>query len=374
MAATRILTTHTGSLPRPADLIPLLEAQARGDEVDDALLERRIAEEVVAIVQRQAACGIDIVNDGEMGKFSYNSYVKDRLTGFTRTGTPRNVVPAGSADYPEYFQRAVAGRATFLVPVCEGPIAYDGHDALERDCVNLRNAVAGVNVAGAFLSAASPGVIARFIENRHYPNHEAYLFALADAMKTEYDAIYQAGFLLQIDCPDMTGNRDIPGMAPGTDYLQLHIDALNHAVRDIPPESMRMHLCWGNYEGPHHLDTPLRDLLRRVLAARPAALVIEGANPRHGHEWTVFREIPLPPDRTIVTGVLDTTTNFIEHPDYIALRLEQLASVIGRERVTAGTDCGFSTLASHSLVDPKIAWGKLAAMVEGARIASTRLW
>jgi len=374
MAATRILTTHTGSLPRPPDLISVLQAQARGDDIDAALLERRIAEEVVAIVRRQVACGIDIVNDGEMSKYSYNTYVKDRLTGFTRTGTPRYIVTAGSEDYPEFFERGGRARAAFLVPVCEGPIAYDGHAALERDCANLRNALAGMDVAGAFLSAASPGVIARFIENRYYPSHEAYLFALADAMKTEYDAIYQAGFLLQIDCPDMTGKRDIPGLAPGTDYLRLHVDALNRAVRDIPPEAMRLHLCWGNYEGPHHRDTPLRNLLEPLFTARPAALVIEGANPRHGHEWTVFRDIPLPAERTIVTGVLDTTTNFIEHPDYVALRLEQLASVIGRERVTAGTDCGFATSAASSLVDPAIAWGKLAAMVEGARIASDRLW
>jgi 5-methyltetrahydropteroyltriglutamate--homocysteine methyltransferase len=370
----RILTTHTGSLPRPPDLIDLLEAHALGQDVDAELLERRIAEEVTAIVRRQHACGIDIVNDGETSKHNYSAYVKDRLSGFTRDGKPRTISALEEQDYPEYAARRLAAQASIIVPVCEGPIAYVGQALLERDCRNLRAALAGVDVAGAFMSAASPGVVARFIENRYYPSHEAYVFAIAEAMKTEYDAIHRAGFILQVDCPDLTGNRDIPGMVRGADYFQIHLDALNHALRDIPPEAMRMHLCWGNYEGPHHLDTPLRNIIERVFAARPATISIEAANPRHGHEWTVFRDIPLPAGRAVIPGVLDTTTNFIEHPEYVALRIEQFASVVGRERVTAGTDCGFATSARSSTVDPRVAWGKLAAMVEGARIASQRLY
>jgi 5-methyltetrahydropteroyltriglutamate--homocysteine methyltransferase len=374
MSAQRILTTHTGSLPRPADLIDLLEAYALGKEVDAKLLERRIAEEVRAIVRRQADCGIDIVNDGETSKHNYSAYVKDRLSGFTRNGAPRTIAALEAADFPEYAARRLAAQAAIIVPVCEGPIAYVGHDLVERDCRNLRAALEGVDVAGAFMSAASPGVVARFIENRHYPSHEAYVFAIADAMKTEYDAIHRAGLILQVDCPDLTGNRDIPGMVRGADYFQIHLEALNHAVRDIPPAAMRMHLCWGNYEGPHHLDTPLRNIVERVFAARPQTISLEAANPRHGHEWTVFRDIPLPAGRAVIPGVLDTTTNFVEHPDYVALRIEQFASVVGRERVTAGTDCGFATSARSSTVDPTVAWAKLRAMVEGARIASSHLW
>ena len=374
MTAQRILTTHTGSLPRPADLIELLEAQALGKEVDVDLLERRIAEEVKAVVRRQAGCGIDIVNDGETSKHNYTAYIKDRLSGFTRNGIPRVTAALEEGDFPEYAARRLAAQAPIIVPICEGPIEYVGLGLVERDIRNLRAALEGLEVAGAFMSAASPGVVARFIENRYYPNHEAYVFAIAEAMKTEYDAIHRAGFILQVDCPDLTGNRDIKGMARGTDYFQIHLEALNRAVRDIPPDAMRMHLCWGNYEGPHHLDTPLRTIVERVFAARPQTISLEAANPRHGHEWTVFRDIPLPPGRAVIPGVLDTTTNFVEHPDYVALRLEQFASVVGRERVTAGTDCGFATSARSSTVDPKVAWAKLASMVEGARIASSHLW
>jgi 5-methyltetrahydropteroyltriglutamate--homocysteine methyltransferase len=372
--ATRILTTHTGSLPRPADITELLTAQARGDDVDLARLERRIAEGVTEVVRKQGACGIDIVNDGETGKFSYSGYVKERLTGFSRTGTPRAMVPADMADFPAYGERMRRELSGVVMPVCEGPIAYAGLDAVQRDCDNLRAALKGVDAAGAFLSAASPGVIARFIENRHYPNYETYLEALAEAMKMEYDAIHRAGFVLQVDCPELTGNRDIPGLAPGTDVLQLHIDVLNAALRDIPPAAMRIHLCWGNYEGPHHLDTPLRNIVERIFGARPAAISVEASNPRHGHEWRVFEDIPLPAGRTVIPGVLDTTTNFIEHPELVAQRIEKYASVVGRERVMAGTDCGFATFATMSVVDPDIAWAKLGAMVEGARLASRTLW
>ena len=284
------------------------------------------------------------------------------------------MIVAEAADFPVWAQRLKSQGSGLFIPVCEGPIAYDGLAAVERDCENLRSALKGHTVAGAFLSAASPGVIARFIANQYYPSHETYLMAIADAMKTEYDAIYRAGFLLQVDCPELTGNRDIPGVPPGTDVLALHVDALNHALRDIPPEAMRLHLCWGNYEGPHHLDTPLNKILAGILRARPAAISVEASNPRHAHEWNVFEAIPLPTGRSVIPGVIDTTTNFIEHPEVVAQRLERYAAVVGRERVTAGTDCGFATFVSVMAVDPDIAWAKLGSMVEGARLASRRLW
>lgn len=370
--ANRILTTHTGSLPRPVDLVNVLEARARGDEVDSAALERRVTEEVGNVVRKQAECGLDIVNDGETGKYSYAAYVKERLSGFTRTSSPRSNAPAEAADFPNFGKQLE--RAVLLVPTCEAPIAYIGQAAAQRDIDNLRAALDDVKVEGAFLTAASPGVIARFIPNTYYPDHQAYLTALTDAMKVEYDMIHQAGFVLQVDCPDLTGNRDIPGMAPGTDYMQMHLDALNRAVRDIPSDRMRIHLCWGNYSGPHHLDTPLRNIIERVYTTRPAAISLEGANPRHGHEWKVLREFPLPAGRSVIPGVLDSTTNFIEHPELVQERIEKYASVVGRERVTAGVDCGFSTFAGRMEVDPDIAWAKLGSLVEGARLASKVLW
>ena len=244
---------------------------------------------------------------------------------------------------------------------------------MARDLTNLADALRGVPVAEAFLTAASPGVIALFLENQYYPTHEAYLSALAEAMKEEYDAIVGAGFLLQLDCPDLGVNR-VRGEDWREDYRALHIQALNQAVRDIPPDRLRLHLCWGNYEGPHHRDIPLRTILPDVLEARPVALSFEGANPRHEHEWKVFEEVRLPEGKAIIPGVLDSTTNFIEHPELIAQRIERYASVVGRERVIAGTDCGFATFSGALTVDPDITWAKLAAMVEGAQIASGRLW
>ena len=371
--SNRILTTHTGSLPRPPDLVGTLEARARGDAVDNAALERRVTEEVRNVVRRQADCGIDIVNDGETGKYSYAGYVKERLTGFSQTGKPREMNSPDAVEFPGFAKRRLE-RVALLLPVCDGPITYIGQDAVQRDCDNLQRALAGVKVEGAFLTAASPGVVARFIANTYYPDHASYLVALSNAMKVEYDLIHQAGFLLQVDCPDLTGNRDIPGMPAGTNYMGMHLDALNRALRDIPPEALRIHLCWGNYEGPHHRDTPLRNIIERVYTARPAAISVEGANPRHGHEWKVFREFPLPAGRAVIPGVLDTTTNFIEHPELVAQRIEQYASVVGRDRVIAGTDCGFATFATRSEIDPDIAWAKLKSMVEGAHLASQALW
>jgi len=352
----------------------MLYAKERGEQVDQAAFETKVREAVQAVVRQQAARGIDVVNDGEMGKISYSTYVKDRLTGFEGTGRLQLGRSADLADFPEYAQRMFADISVIAGPACTGPITYKGLAELQRDIANLKAALQDVDVTEVFMTAASPGVISRFLENQYYPSHEAYLAALADAMKVEYDTIYQAGFILQLDCPDLTGGRNIKGTQSGLSYLELHVEALNHAVRDIPADRMRLHLCWGNYEGPHHKDTPLQDILNIVLQARPAGLSIEAANPRHEHEWKVFEEVKLPEGKVLIPGVLDSTTNFIEHPELVAQRIERFASQVGRENVIAGTDCGFATFAGLHTVDPGIAWAKLQAMAEGAHIASKQLW
>ncbi len=369
----RILTTHTGSLPRPADLQQMLAAQDRGEPIERAAFEARARAAVQEVVQRQVRCGIDVVNDGEMSKISYSTYVKDRLTGFEGQSAQARTVPPDIADFPGYAGRLPVISQVSTMPACNGPVGYRGQADVARDIANLADALTGLQVTEAFMTAASPGVIALFLENQYYPTHEAYLYALADAMKEEYDAIVQAGFLLQLDCPDLAVGR-VRGEAWHEGYRALHIKALNHAVRDIPPDRLRLHLCWGNYEGPHHRDLPLRTILPDVLEARPVALSFEGANPRHEHEWKVFEEIKLPEGKVVIPGVLDSTTNFIEHPELVAQRLERYASVVGRENVMAGTDCGFATFSGLLVVDPDITWAKLAAMAEGAQIASSRLW
>jgi 5-methyltetrahydropteroyltriglutamate--homocysteine methyltransferase len=369
----RILTTHTGSLPRPADLQQMLAARDRGEPLERDAFEARVRAAVQEVVQQQARCGIDVVNDGEMSKISYSTYVKDRLTGFEGHSAQPRTLPPDIADFPGFAARLPAISQVSTMPACNGPVRYRGQADLARDLTNLADALAGVEVAEAFLTAASPGVIALFLENRYYPTHEAYLSALAEAMKEEYDAIVGAGVLLQLDCPDLGVSR-VRGEDWREDYRALHIQALNQAVRDIPPDRLRLHLCWGNYEGPHHRDIPLRTILPEVLEARPVALSFEGANPRHEHEWKAFEEVKLPEGKIIMPGVLDSTTNFIEHPELVAQRIERYASVVGRERVIAGTDCGFATFSGALTVDPDITWAKLAAMVEGAQIASGRLW
>jgi 5-methyltetrahydropteroyltriglutamate--homocysteine methyltransferase len=263
------------------------------------------------------------------------------------------------------------------MPACDGPIAYRDTDAVRADIDALREALDGVAVEDAFLSAASPGVVAFFLADRHYGDHEAYLFAIADAMKVEYDEIHRGGFTLQLDCPDLALTRHRIGAESLDDFrrfVRLHVEAINHATRDIPSEAMRMHVCWGNYEGPHHHDVALRDIVDVVLAARPAAISFEAANPRHAHEWTVFEDVPLPDGKALIPGVLDTTTNYIEHPQLVAQRIVRYAQLIGRENVIAGTDCGFASFAASSSVDPAIVWAKLAAMAEGAALATRELW
>jgi len=282
------------------------------------------------------------------------------------------------ADFPEAAARSER-RSTIMRPACNGPIDWKDRNAVQKDVANFKAALASVKPADAFMTAASPGVIAHFLKNEHYPTRDAYLARLADVMKDEYDAIHRGGFVLQIDCPDLAMGRHLAfHELSNAEFLKIaaaNIEALNHAVRDIPADRMRLHLCWGNYEGPHHRDIPLRELLPIALRAKPQALSFEGANPRHEHEWVVFREIRLPDDRVIIPGVLDSTTNFIEHPELVAQRLVRYAEVVGRERVIAGTDCGFATFArSVNIVEPEIAWAKFKSMAEGAKLASRQLW
>jgi len=371
----RILTTHTGSLPRPDDLVTMLYARDKGELQDQAAFEVRVKTAVAEVVRKQIECGVDVVNDGEAGKVGYSTYVKDRLTGFEGEAAP--VRAADLLEFPEYARRVFRANRMHR-PACTGPIAYKDKAALQRDIENFKAALPSVNPEEAFLSAASPGVISLFLKNDYYPNHEAYLAALADAMKEEYNAIHQAGFLLQVDCPDLAMGRHIQFADASLEEFrrnaELHVEALNLAVADIPPERMRLHLCWGNYEGPHHRDVPLHDIIDIVLKARPAALSFEAANPRHAHEWKVFQEFTLPAGKVLIPGVLDSTTNYIEHPELVAERICRFAEVVGRENVIAGTDCGFSTFAGIADVDPQITWAKFRAMAEGARLASQQLW
>jgi 5-methyltetrahydropteroyltriglutamate--homocysteine methyltransferase len=372
----RILTTHTGSLPRPHDLTTTLEALDGGTPPDAMAFDARVRRAVADIVKQQVDVGVDIVNDGEQGKVGYSTYVRHRLAGFG--GQAAVPVRADWADFPEAASRGER-RSTIMRPACNGPIEWKDRTAVQKDTANLSAALTGVKVSEAFMTAASPGVIAHFLRNEHYPTREAYLARLVDVMKEEYDAIHRAGFVLQVDCPDLAMGRHLafPELS-NAEFLKIaaaNVEALNHALRDIPADRMRLHLCWGNYEGPHHRDIPLREILPVALKARPQALSFEGANPRHEHEWIVFREIRLPDDRVIIPGVLDSTTNFIEHHELVAQRLERYAEVVGRERVIAGTDCGFMTFArSVNSVEPEIAWAKFKAMAEGARLASARLW
>jgi 5-methyltetrahydropteroyltriglutamate--homocysteine methyltransferase len=373
----RILTTHTGSLPRPPDLLDALVRRDRGEVLDEAALAARMHEAVADSVRRQAAAGIAVVNDGEAGKIGYSTYVTERLTGFGGEADPPGP-PTDMLEFPEYLarERGDDGGGPAM-PACDGPVAYRDTAAVREDIANLRAAVDGAGVEDAFLSAASPGVVAFFLRDRHYGDHEAYLLAIADAMKTEYDEIHRAGLVLQLDCPDLAMTRHRIGAETVEDFrrfVALHVGAIDHATRDIPPEGLRMHVCWGNYEGPHHHDVPLREIADVVLGARPAAVSFEAANPRHAHEWRVFEDMRVPDGKVLIPGVIDSTTNYIEHPELVAERIARYASLVGRESVIAGTDCGFASFAGSAAVDPAIVWAKLGALAEGAALASRELW
>jgi 5-methyltetrahydropteroyltriglutamate--homocysteine methyltransferase len=373
----RILTTHTGSLPRSAGLLDDLLRRDRGEPVDADGLAARVRAAVADSVRRQTDSGVAVVNDGEAGKIGYATYVTQRLEGFGGEADPP-APPPDMLEFPDYHARVSGdgGRGPAM-PACDGPIAYRDTEAVRADIANLRAGLDGTGAEDAFLSAASPGVIAFFLADRHYGSHEEYLFAIADAMKAEYDEIHRGGVVLQLDCPDLAITRHRVGAESLEDFrrfVALHMEAIDHATRDIPPEALRMHVCWGNYEGPHHHDVPLGDIVDIVLGGRPSAISFEAANPRHAHEWRVFEDVKLPDGKVLVPGVIDSTTNYIEHPELVAQRIVRYAELVGRESVIAGTDCGFASFAASGSVDPAIVWAKLGALAEGAALASRELW
>ena len=376
-SSERFLTTHTGSLPRPEDLIRTMFAKEEGVPVDASALAARIRSAVAEVVRKQVEAGLDVVDDGEMSKPSYATYPKDRLTGFGGASHPlqyRDLV-----DFPGMARRVFGdpGRARRKTPACTGPITVGDRAAADADAANLRAALSGAAQEG-FLTAASPGVISLFFRDEYYGSHEKYLFAIAEAMRHEYESVARAGFVLQVDCPDLVMGRHIQYAALSTEEFRkaarLHVEALNHALANVPPDQARVHLCWGNYEGPHHYDVPLAEILDVVFTARPAGISFEAANPRHAHEWRVFERVKVPAGKVLIPGVIDSTTNFIEHPELVAERIGRYARLVGRDNVIAGTDCGFGTWVGQSAVDPDVVWAKLGALAEGARLASRELF
>ena len=372
----RILTTHVGSLPRSAAVTETVFAEERGESPDNA--RAIIREAVTEVVARQVATGVDIVSDGEMSKISYATYIKDRITGFD--GDSPREPPGDLEEFPSFLERQASsgGTPTYRRPCCVGEIRVKDMGPVEEDIANMTSAMAATPPVEGFMNAASPGVIALFQPNRHYPTHEDYLLALAEAMAAEYRAIVDAGLVLQLDSPDLgLGRHMLFKGRPDTEYVEqarLHVRALNRALDGIPRDRVRLHVCWGNYEGPHHHDAPMELVLPIALEANVGALLFESSNPRHAHEWEVFADADLPDDLLLIPGVLDSTTNFVEHPKLVAERICRFADIVGRERVIAGTDCGFSTFAGFGAVDEHIVYAKLASMVEGAAIASDRLW
>ena len=391
LSRDRILTTHVGSLPRPPDLLAVLEARERGEAIDEQAFAPRLAEAVREVVAKQVALGIDSVCDGEQSKISYTFYVRHRLSGIgTATGAEPGQPPqtgqhrdiADHPDYAERLRRSRTGSQWFsapVVPCCVGPVAYRDRGPLEADLRNLSAACAASGPVEAFMNAASPGVLTKFVPDRFYKNEDAYVEALADALTEEYEAIHRAGFILQIDAPDLGSARHNQYQhLTDAEFLRIaerNIAALNHATRNIPPEAMRMHICWGNYEGPHTHDIPLVTVFATAMRARPSGFLFEAANPRHAHEWEDLKSAKIPDDKIMMPGCLNSTTNFVEHPRLVAQRICNVADIVGRERVVAGADCGFATFAAQqNPVAPSVVWAKLAALVEGARIASARLW
>jgi 5-methyltetrahydropteroyltriglutamate--homocysteine methyltransferase len=379
IGAGRILTTHTGSLPRPDDLIQMMWAKGDGVPVDAVALSDRIAAAVQQVVDRQAEAGVSIVNDGEMSKPSYATYVKDRLHGFGGESV-QDYFFADLVDYPRSAEMVATnpGRRKRTAPACNGPVSVKDRDAITQDMANLSKAVAGSTVHGTFSSAASPGVVSLFFANEFYATDEEYLFAIAEAMRYEYETIAAAGAAVQVDCPDLAmGRHSAYADMDLTEFrrrIALNIEALNHAVRDIPADRLRMHVCWGNYPGPHHRDVDLADIVDLIWAARPRTVLFEAANPRHAHEWTLFEDTKVPDDKILCPGVIEPQSNYIEHPELVAQRIERYARLVGRERLMAGVDCGFSVHVGTQGIDPDVTWGKLRALAEGAAIASDRLW
>lgn len=376
----RILTTHVGSLPRSKEVTDLIFAAEREEPIDPAVFDVVVGAAVSDAVARQRAAGIDIVSDGEMSKISYATYIKDRITGF-EGDSPRSP-PADLEMFPTFLERQAkgGGTPTYRRPKCVSEVKPKTLEPLEDDLRRMMAAMAAHSATAGFMNAASPGVIALFQPNEFYSTQDAYLEALAEAMRPEYEAIVAAGLILQLDSPDLgLGRHMMYKDRSDEDYLKLiggHVEALNHALRNVPAERVRMHVCWGNYEGPHCCDVEMGVILPTLLRAKPAGLLFETSNPRHQADWTYFVEMAdrIPDEKILIPGVIDSTTNFIEHPRVVAERIERFANIVGRERVVAGTDCGFSTFAGFGVVDPEIVWAKFRSMVEGADLASTRLW
>ena len=378
MTTDRILTTHVGSLPRPKDVTDLVFAQEAQVPIDDAGFDAVVAAAVDAVIARQKSVGIDIPSDGEMSKISYATYIKYRLSGFSGDH-PRNP-PADLELYPTFLERLAksGGTATYTRPICTGAVAMQDITPLDDDIRRMRAAMDNAGYADGFMNAASPGVIALFQPNEFYATQDDYLEAVAEAMRAEYEAITEAGLTVQLDSPDVgLGRHTMYKDLDEPDFVRRigrHVEVLNHALRNIPADAVRMHICWGNYEGPHTCDVGLDRVLPTVLTAKPRALLFETSNPRHAHEWPIWETVDLDDDYTLIPGVIDTTTNFVEHPELVAERITRYANLVGRDRVIAGTDCGFGTFAGFGAVDGEIAWAKLQALSDGAAIASKRLW
>jgi 5-methyltetrahydropteroyltriglutamate--homocysteine methyltransferase len=375
-SSNRILTTHTGSLPRPAKVVELLLAEKAGTGASHAALDAAVREAIAGVIDKQQAAGIDVINDGEQGRTDYTVHVIDRLTGFEGRSTPP--LGTGEPEFPELAQLLSQFASPFQHrPACSGPVAWKDWPAAEADIARSKAAMTKAGVEECFMTSPSPGQIARYLKNHHYKTEEEYLYALSDVMQREYRAIVEAGFVLQLDCPDLAMSRALYpniGIDEYRKIITVNVEALNHAVKDLPPDRMRMHVCWGSTLGPHHGDVPLKDIVDILLQGRPQAVSFPGANPRHGHEWKVWREMKLPPGKIIIPGVIDSTSNFVEHPELVADRIVQYAQSVGRENVIAGVDCGFGTFAGRVQVDTKIVWMKLASLAEGARLASKQLW
>lgn len=377
----RIHATHAGSLPRPEDLFSMVMAKLKRQEYDEAALEARITESVAEIVHKQVSCGIDSVNDGELSKANFTTYVLERMTGFemrppTADGTyTLDMMARDKISYPDYFEANLPPflREPMPVAVCVDKLKYIGHDAVKRDIANFKAALENVDVAEAFLPANTPGTIEHWMPNEHYRSDEEFVFAIAELMREEYEAIVEGGFLLQIDDPDLPdGWACLPDLSVGEyqKYAQMRVEALNHALRNIPPEKVRLHVCWGSFHGPHSNDIPLANIADIIFSVRAMSFSIEASNPCHEHEWRVFEEFKLPEGATLVPGVVGHCTDFVEHPDLVSDRLIRYANLVGKENVLAGTDCGLGQRVGH----PSVCWAKLESLAEGARRASQQLW
>ena len=372
----QVLTTHVGSLPRTQEVVDFIFARERNETYDPAAFDAAMTEAVSATVKKQVDAGIDIVSDGETSKISYATYVKDRYTGFDGD-SPRNA-PADLKLFPSFLKRLAddGGTPKYARPMCVGEVRSKGQGELEKDIANLKAAMAEHGAERGFMNAASPGVISLFLQNDFYKTRDAYLAALADAMKAEYETIVAAGLDLQLDCPDLALSRHMLfNDLSDEEFIkvaQSHVEALNHALSDVPAEKVRVHICWGNYEGPHVCDIPMSKMFDTLMSTKSRYVLFETSNPRHGHEWTVFRDrkADIPEDKVLVPGVVDTTTNFVEHPELVAQRIERFTDIVGADRVIAGSDCGFGTFAGFGAVDPDIAYAKLATLADGARRAS----